>query len=240
MIKINAMDDDFNQNEPRLVWDFFQQKRNGLFVEVGANHPTKLSQTWFLEQQGWSGVLIEPNPQLFKLLCEQRPRSRAVQAAVGSQAGEVELLLGLDEGHSTLTPILDNPLSGKKVRVPLRTLDSILAEAGLTTVDYLSIDVEGMELDVLKGLNLETHTPQLILLEDHRHDYDKHFYLRRHGYRLVRRTRLNNWYVPLNSPMTIQKLNTPAERIRLFRKMWLTPPFNNLKRKIKNIFRKNA
>jgi FkbM family methyltransferase len=229
-----------NQNEPQLVWEFFQKKKSGVFVEVGANHPIQENQTWFLEQQGWSGVLIEPNPDLFKLLCEQRPRSRSVQAAVGAQAGEVELLLGQDDLHSTLMPLLGDPLSGKKVRVPLRTLDSILAETGVMTVDFLSIDVEGMELQVLQGLNLEKYSPQLILLEEHRRDYTKHFYLRRHGYRLVRRTGRNNWYVPPNSPMTAAMLNSPAERFQLWRKMWLNPPFDNLKRKIKNGFRKNA
>lgn len=237
--KANAMDAS-NQNETRLVWEFFQRKEHGTFVEVGANHPTKENQTWFLEQHGWSGLLIEPNPELFKLLCEQRPRSRAVQAAVGAQAGEVELLLGQDDLHSTLTPLLGDPLSGKKIRVPLRTLDAIFAETGVAAVDFLSIDVEGMELQVLQGLNLEKYVPQLILMEEHRRDYTKHFYLRRHGYRLVRRTGRNNWYVPPNSPVTVGTLNTPAERFRLWRKMWLNPPFDNLKRKIKNSFRKNA
>jgi len=232
--------DSSNQSESRLVWEFFQRKTDGVFVEVGANHPTKESQTWFLEQQGWSGVLIEPNPDLFKLLCEQRPRSRAVQAAVGAQTGEVELLLGLDDLHSTLAPVLGDPLSGKKVRVPLRTLESIFAEAGVTTVNFLSIDVEGMELQVLQGLNLEKYAPGLILLEEHRLDYKKHFYLRRHGYRLVKRTGRNNWYVPPGSLATIRSLNTPSEALRMWRKMWLNPPFDNLKRKIKNCYRQNA
>ena len=220
------------QSEPRLVWEFFQRKTTGVFVEVGANHPTRENQTWFLEQQGWSGVLVEPNPELFKLLREQRPRSRAVQAAVGAQTGEVELLLGRNHVHSTLAPVLGDPLSGEKVKVKLRTLDSILAEAGVTAVDFLSIDVEGMELQVLQGLDLEKYAPQLILLEEHRRNYTKHFHLRRHGYRLVRRTGLNNWYVPPGSAATIRSLNTPAGRFRLWRKMWLNPPFDNLKRKI--------
>ena len=228
-----------NQNETRLVWEFFQRKTTGVFVEVGANHPTQENQTWFLEQQGWSGVLIEPNPDLFKLLCEHRPRSRAVQAAVGAQAGEAELWLGLNHLHSTLAPVLEDPLSGKKVKVKLRTLDSILAEAGVTAVDFLSIDVEGLELQVLQGLTLKKYSPQLILMEEHRRDCIKHFYLRRHGYRLVRRTGRNNWYVPPGSPVTVGSLNTPAEAFRMWRKMWLNPPFDNLKRKIRNCFRKN-
>ncbi len=224
------------QNENGLVWDFFKQSPQGVFVEVGANHPTRENQTWFLEQRGWSGVLVEPNPELFKLLCEQRPRSRAFQAAAGAQTGEVDLLLGVSHLHSTIAQVLDDPLSGKKVRVPLRTLDSIMVEAGLAKIDFLSVDVEGMELQVLQGLDLQKYAPQLILIEEHRHDYAKHFYLRRLGYRLVKRTGRNNWYVPPGHPATVRSLNTPAEALRMWRKMWLNPPFDKLKRKIRKSF----
>jgi FkbM family methyltransferase len=225
---------DDNQ-ESRLVWQLFGCAKQGFFVEVGANHPTELNQTWFLEQQGWSGLLVEPNPDLCKLLRAQRPRSRTFQAAVGNaeQVGDVELLMGESHVHSTLKPFLDDPLSGTKIKVPLRTLDSILAEAGAGRIDFLSIDVEGMELAVLQGLNLEKHSPRLILMEEHRRDYKKHFHLRRHGYRLVKRTGLNNWYVPPDSPATARSLNTPGERWRLFRKMWLNAPFDNGWRKLK-------
>jgi FkbM family methyltransferase len=228
--------------ESRLVWQFFGCTKQGFFVEVGANHPTKLNQTWFLEQQGWSGILVEPNPDLCALLLAQRPRSRTFQAAAGNaeQVGEVELLLGESHVHSTLKPVLGDPLSGLKIKVPLRTLDDILAEAGVGRIDFLSIDVEGMELAVLQGLHLEKYAPRLILLEDHRYDYKKHFHLRHHGYRLVRRTGLNNWYVPPDSQATARSLNTPIERWRLFRKMWLNAPFDNGYRKLKQLVRGNS
>ncbi|MGH7993504.1 MAG: FkbM family methyltransferase [Limisphaerales bacterium] len=232
-----------NENrESLLVWQFFGCTRQGFFVEVGANHPTELNQTWFLEQQGWSGILVEPNPDLCELLLTQRPRSRTFQVAVGhaEQVGEVELLLGESHVPSTLKPLLGDPLSGVKIRVLLRTLDSILVEAGAERIDFLSIDVEGMELAVLQGFNLEKYVPRLILLEEQRRDFKKHFYLRRHGYRLVKRTGLNNWYVPAASPATARSLNTTAECWRLFRKMWLNAPFDNGYRKLKQLIRGNS
>ena len=223
------------EEEVSLVWDFFSRASQGIFVEVGANHPTLRSQTWHLEQQGWTGVLVEPNPDLCELLRQARPRSRVFQVAVGndSQTGEVDLLLGVTDGHSTLKSIIGNPLSGKKVRVRLCTLNSILAEANIGRIDFLSVDVEGMELAVLQGFDLQKHRPRLILIEEHRHNYQKHFYLRRHGYRLVKRTRLNNWYVPDDSPATVASLNTPNEAWQMWRKMWLNMPFDNLRRKFK-------
>ncbi len=231
--------DSAKQTESELVWDFFKQSPQGVFVEVGANHPTVDNQTWFLEQRGWSGVLVEPNPDLVRLLVEQRLRSRVVHAAVGApgQPDDVDLLLGLNPLHSTLTPMLGDQLSGKTVRVKLRTLNSILDQVGVERIDFLSIDVEGMELQVLQGLDFKKHAPRLILIEEHRRDYTKHFYLRHQGYRLVRRTGRNNWYVAPDSPETVHTLNSFSEKIRLWRKMWVNPPFNKLRRKIVGCFR---
>jgi hypothetical protein len=94
-----------------------------------------------------------------------------------------------------------------------------------------------MELAVLQGFNIAKYRPQLILLEEHRRDYKKHFHLRRHGYRLVKRTRLNNWYVPNDSPATVASQNTMGEAWQMWRKMWLNMPFDNLKRNIRNRLR---
>lgn len=228
----------YHQTEVRLLREFFKDKNTGVFVDVGASHPKIINLTWPLEEQGWSGVVVEPIPEMYRLLCEQRPRSRAFCAACGAVSGEADLLIGVIHQHSTLVPVLGDPLTGKSIRVPVRTLDSILEEAKMVRIDFLTIDVQGAELQVLQGLNLEKYAPDLILVEEHRHDYAKHNHLRLHGYRLVRRTGWNNWYVPQDSPVTVRSLNTSAEAFRLWRKMWLHPPFNNLKRSIKNRFRK--
>src|SRR5204862_4491 len=81
--------------------------------------------------------------------------------------------------------------------------------------------VEGHELQVLRGLSLERHRPNLVLIEDAVRDLDQHRYLRSHGYRLVKRTALNNWYIPENAAFSMATL---GERIGLFRKMYLATP----------------
>jgi hypothetical protein len=77
----------------------------------------------------------------------------------------------------------------------------------------------------------------LILLEEHRRDFKKHFYLRRHGYRLVKRTGLNNWYVPDTSPATVRALNSPGEIWHMWRKMWLNAPMDIGWRRTRNWLR---
>ena len=56
------------EKQDELVWEFFGRRRAGFFLEVGANHPTQGSQTWLLEQNGWRGILVEPQATLAALL----------------------------------------------------------------------------------------------------------------------------------------------------------------------------
>lgn len=237
-----GLTDSTDARESRLVWEYFKRQDHGTFVDVGANHPTERNQTWFLEGRGWSGLLIEPHPAMSELLRAHRRRSRTVQAAVcgPGEEGEAELHLGVDPAKSSLRPEWDHALTGERIRVPARTLNSILAEAGLGRIDFLSLDVEGLELEALRGLDLERYQPQLILLEDHFYSYAKHFYLRRHGYKLVRRTGYNNWYVPRNTPVSVFSMCSFPELLRLGRKMWLNTPFNRWRRWLKQRKRARA
>lgn len=218
-----------------LVWEYFQRRTEGIFVDVGANHPIKGNQTWLLECKGWSGILIEPNPDLCQLLREQRPRSRVFEAAVCApvQEGHAELHLAVDPAKSSLRPEWDHAQTGKTVSVPTRTLNAMLAEGGIGQIDLLSLDVEGMELEALRGLDFHRHRPQLILIEDHFYDYQKHFYLRRLGYKLVKRTHYNNWYVPRSAAASLWSMSGLRDSLKLGRKMWLNTPFNNLRRRLK-------
>jgi len=230
-----ALTDSADARESRLVWDYFERRDHGTFVDVGANHPTERSQTWFLERHGWTGLLVEPNPDLCELLRAHRPKSRTIQAAVCAPGaeGEAELHVAVDPAKSSLRPEWDHALTGKRIRVPARTLNSLLAEAGLSHCDFLSVDVEGMELEALRGLDLGRYQPGLILLEDHFYGYERHFYLRRHGYKLVRRTGYNNWYVPQRAPASVFSESNLSELLRLGKKMWLNTPFNRLRKKLK-------
>src|SRR5439155_26777655 len=80
----------------KLVWDYFDRAPSGVFVDVGAGYPVNGNQTWFLEQQGWRGVLIEPHPAMAALLREKRPDSRTFQMAAGrpEQVGWTDFYLG--------------------------------------------------------------------------------------------------------------------------------------------------
>lgn len=219
----------FAQNREDLIaWEYFNRKLDGFFVEVGANDPTELSQTWFLEQQGWKGILVEPLPACCEKLRAVRKRSVICQAAAGApeDVGEATLNVAASDVWSHLGDEDKSPPVTARIRVTVRTLESILDEHQVAGIDLLSIDTEGMELRVLRGLDLHRRRPALVLLEDHMETLDLFFHMRRQGYRLVHRTGPNNWWVPIGAK-TIPR--TLGERCALWNRLCFRYPRRRLK-----------
>jgi FkbM family methyltransferase len=185
--------------EDRLKAEFFAPSPTGFFVEVGANDPRRGSQSWQFEEAGWSGVLIEPQPDLAERLRATR-RAQVIAAACSSPANAgTAMVLHLSGPHSSLKRELavTGIVASATIEVPVRTLDDILAEAKAPApIDFVSIDVEGHEVEVLSGFDLARWQPRLLLIEDHVAGLATHRLLTRAGYRLIRRTGLNGWYVP--------------------------------------------
>jgi len=227
-----------SDQETRLVAAFFGNIK-GYYVEVGANDPRERSQTWHLEQQGWTGVLIEPQPDLAATLrAERKGKVFAVACSSPAKAGQ-ELSLHVAGPLSSLDRRSMAPGASpeKVIRVPVRTLDSILEEAGSPAAfDFLSIDVEGHEIEVLQGFDLARWRPRLLMIEDHVADLSKHRYLSAAGYRIIRRYENNGWYVPRDSAVTCRW----AERWEILRKYYLALPFRmlrNLSRQVRKLVR---
>jgi FkbM family methyltransferase len=213
--------------EAALVREYFGPTP-GYFVEVGANEPEKESQSYHLEREGWTGVLIEPQPDLADKLRELR-RAQVFEVACSSpeRAGSRMTLYVLGPYSSFDRNLAVTGLRPEQaIEVPVRTLDSILEEAGAPRpLDLLSVDVEGHELDVLRGFDFARWQPRLILLEDHVTSLDKHRFLTRAGYRLMRRTGLNGWYVPQDVAPDMDWTG----RWQIFRKYYLGLPFRILR-----------
>lgn len=209
--------------EDILLWEHFHGKQNGFFVEIGANHPTLLSQTWFFERQGWSGILVEPLASKCQLLRSARPRSKVVQAAIGApeQRGPAKLNVAAEDDMLSGLRVDRDVIVGCVEDVDVRTLDDVLIEAKNPKIDLLSIDVEGLELDVLRGFNIEQAQPKVVLVEDHLQQLSLHRHIVRRGYRLVKRTGCNNWYVPVDCEF---KLSSLIEKLMLCKEIHMDTP----------------
>jgi FkbM family methyltransferase len=211
--------EDRQQRLVREFLEFLSPRTPGFFVEVGANHPFKGSQTWHLERRGWCGVLVEPLPEYAGKLCEARTATVFAAACSSPEnAGRVlpfyadGALSGLDRAR------LASWAKPNVISVPVWTLDQLLEEAGAPRpIDFLSVDVEGHEIEVLRGFDFARWAPRFILLEDHVANLNRHRFMMAHGYRLVRRTELNGWYVPADAPIRFGL----GEELRLLRKYYL-------------------
>lgn len=212
-----------------LVWEYFGRKADGVFLEAGANDPKGISQTWLLEKRGWTGVLVEPVPECCERLREERPGSKVFQNALGSPAQRGILRLSFPSEFSALAAALPDGAvvrEGERViEAELMTLDEVLSAAGVTKLNYLSLDLEGMELEALEGLDFTRFAPDLIIVEDRLDDLSKHRFLQAAGYKLVRRNGSNHWYIPVSDPFEV----SVGTKLRLFRKLYLSMPFRRFR-----------
>jgi FkbM family methyltransferase len=165
---------------------------NGFFIEAGANDGIKQSNTLYFEKyRDWQGLLIEPIPELAQK-CEKNRRNSIVENAAlvpfGYPQQEIELrycdLMSQVKGAmKSNTEELEHIRRGCEVQnvesrmivSPARTLGSIIEQYAIKHIDLLSLDVEGYELQALKGLDLDRHKPRFMLVEArYREEIDAH------------------------------------------------------------------
>jgi FkbM family methyltransferase len=194
--------------EDCLLAQFFGFKVQGHFVDVGAFDGVYLSNTYAFELLGWTGACIEAAPEYYELCVENRPRSVCHHAAcLAADEGSVELLAesgglfsGVQVDPNHVAGIYRNygvPFDGfYKVSVPSRTLNTLLGDP-VSDIDFVSIDVEGAELQVLQGFDLRRYEPRILVIEANsdtaRHALED--YLSVHGYALARSMYWNHFFV---------------------------------------------
>lgn len=167
----------------------FQGKEKGVFLDVGGNDPIYINNTYFFEKnREWTGLAFEPMPKMHSKWKELR-KVKCIQAALGSKRGETEFCEYEDDYMSGIATNVD--YDGKVTRnykVKVVTLKSILNKYKINQVDFMSIDVEGGELDVLKGINFNEVTIDYIVIENNK-GFEKEREIRRflikHDYKLI-------------------------------------------------------
>jgi len=215
--------------EKNLIQEYFEFQRGGVVVEVGANEPTgETSQSWHLERDlDWTAVLVEPNPSLAARARAVRPAAQTFECACTASETDVSLFIPVSRhgteihAHAAIGRNIDghNHREFREIPVRGRSLNGILEEANVESIDMLSIDVEGAELEVLLGFDIDRYKPRLVLFEDKHHHLRKHRWLVQHGYVLCKRTNLNCWYVPRTAKRPPFSM---AERLRLFRRLYVS------------------
>ena len=218
-------------NEKLQIREFFNHRQNAICVEVGSNEPISIcSQSWHLEEKlGWQCILIEPIPSLAKKTKKYRPNAIIFELActADKNVSYLDFNIPINEdnfeitGHASLEINADehNYDDHKTIQVKTDTLTNILKSRKIKKIDFLSIDVEGTEMDVLLGLDFNLYRPNLILLEDKHLYLKKHIFLKKKGYKLAQRLNRNCWYIPNESKF---KSNSLIGKIKLIKRMYVS------------------
>ena len=148
------------------------------FLDIGANDGISLSNTYFLEKhRNWIGICVEPIPSIYSKLVENRPNSACFNCLVGSESasqipflhiiGEHEMCSGkLDTYHPKHIQRINSTNSTcNQLNLQQRTLNEIIIQSniGCTHFDFLSLDTEGSEYDILKSIDFSTYSFGIIL-----------------------------------------------------------------------------
>jgi FkbM family methyltransferase len=186
-------------DEEIIIRDFFQDRREGVFLDVGCARPKQDSNTFFLEDElGWSGIGVDALAE-FKQPWKKRRRSRFFHFAVTDRAGDTIPFYrarGGLEGISSITP--RKTFSRKKVEydvilVPTITLTKLLDDNGISRLDFLSVDIEGAEPLALAGFDIDRFRPELACVETRAETREAiRAYFAAHGYEQIAR------YVPFD------------------------------------------
>lgn len=161
--------------EDILLWHYFHNKKNGFYVDVGCHHPFRYSNTALLHTAlGWHGVNIDADPRAIENFKVHRPNDININVGVGIQEELREFSLFADGAVNTFDKsIADNQASNftleqtftLKVR-PLSAILSEVIEPG-TPIDYMDIDCEGLDYEVLQSNDWEKFRPLILSVEVH-------------------------------------------------------------------------
>ena len=165
----------------------FQGKRDGFFIELGAHDGLTQSNTAFFEfSRGWKGILVEPSAEQYAKCVVARPNSRCFNYACVSDSYTGESISG-DFNSGLMSSVTGRVPSSSLTHVPAITLERIIDSVEKpANIDFISLDVEGYEKEVLEGLNLKKYRPNYMLIEVYKEKYNELvFFLDDHGYTLV-------------------------------------------------------
>lgn len=160
-----------SHEEELFVRDFFRDRRDGVFVDVGAGHYRDRNNTYYLERHlGWSGIAVDAQAKFAADYAKHRPRTRFYTFFVADRSDErARLFVGRSDLFSSSNEGFTASATGVAAEstVPTITLDDLLTRTGLTRVDFLSVDVELAEPKVLGGFDLARVPPALVCIEAH-------------------------------------------------------------------------
>lgn len=163
------------EGEDLLIKRFLNNKEKGFYIDIGAHHPTRFSNTFSFYEKGWSGINVDPLPGIMDKFNTQRPNDINIEAGVSIEEQELIYYMFNEPALNTFSKEEAQKKDGlsiykiieqRKIRTyPLSSILDKYIKSG-TLIDFMTIDVEGLDLDVLKSNDWEKYRPGLLLVED--------------------------------------------------------------------------
>lgn len=163
------------EGEDLILSRIFEQQDSGFYVDIGAHHPKRFSNTYMFYRKGWHGINVDAMPGSMQAFNKHRPRDVNLELGVGCKEGELEYYLFSDPALNGFSKELSERRHASEgshrirntVSVKVSPLSSVLAEhlpIG-TAVDFMTIDVEGLDLEVLQSNDWQRFRPRVVLAE---------------------------------------------------------------------------
>lgn len=200
------------QCEDLIIDELLDHKQVGFYIDIGANDPVFLSNTKRFYDRGWHGINVEPNPHLYQKLVEARPRDINLNVGVGDFRSDAQFYLcephqlsSFKSPTGILSRIRNRHMKSTGIVsvtvIPLSSFKSYLQPE----VDFMSVDVEGNEIEVLKTNDWERCRPKLLIVEITYNEKDILNYVASIGYDLVFKNAINGIFIDEKYKNTVSK-----------------------------------
>jgi len=162
------------EGEDMILRRLFERQKTGFYVDVGAHHPKRFSNTCFFYKRGWKGINIDAMPNSMKLFNKLRPKDINIEKPVSDTKQFLTYYAFNEPALNGFSKELSDERDGKggyfiefTKEIETLTLEEILDESlpDNQSIDFLSIDVEGLDFNVLKSNNFKKHRPKVVLVE---------------------------------------------------------------------------
>ena len=187
------------QNWQDLIVHLHLQKTNGFFVDIGAHDGVTFNNSYFFEQYGWQGVCIEPSPDVYEALKSNR-KCDLYNVAISNETGEnVDFLVTADKNNidgdmfGGIPVLMDEKVYSRAIekstgtiKVQTLTFDDLMKNyPSVTHIDFMSIDVEGAEMSILRTIDFDKHSFRALAIENNEPNAVLTNFMREKGYRVL-------------------------------------------------------
>ena len=203
--------------EDVIIGNLFNHKKNGFYLDVGCYHPIRSSLTHLLHKKGWGGVNIDISEDSINLFKIARPNDRNINIGISNKIGKQ---FYYQSGHINQANSFKYYKNTEKVMSKVTTLDEIIEKLAIEKIDFLNIDAEYKDFEVLQSISLNSVRPTLITIEDNdKYDINEiikskiYNYLIKKNYFLFSQTVCTSFYIDKKYKKSLGNiLNTRTEK----------------------------